>query len=863
MSTILTRLRHPAVGCIRVLLLSLAVLVGAAGCEDQGAELVPGAEDISATPGDVSGSKDVQGADATESDVPSKDAAEPDVGPAEDTIEPCDEPADFGCPCTENSDCASLTCLETGNGLACSKACESDCPDGWACRTIAGSNSDPTETCVPMYTKLCRPCSTGSDCAQLGDLGGYCLASEDGSGSFCGGMCGPDTPCPTGYACEDVELSPDTIVKQCRPQDGTCDCNLLALKEEAGTDCSVSNEFGVCTGVRGCFENTLSACDAPTPKAEVCNGEDDDCDGEVDEDVSPVCEVSNAFGTCTGLEACVDGVATACDAPEPEPELCDGQDNDCDGLKDEGFTNTDLVLAEEVHEDGTPKYPGVVADNKADCVDVDDDGDGIIDEQDNCQFLPNESQTDLDGDGQGDACDPDADGDGMEKESDCNDLNAQLQCTTYFQDADGDGAGVCSLAQCLCEPTGDYVLLTCDVTDCDDDNPEMTPGGPDLCDGIDNDCDGWPDGGLPDTDGDKVRDECDTDDDNDTVPDAQDNCPLIPNLGQADSDGDGIGDACDTDLDSDNVADAVDNCPQFSNPLQLDCDDDGFGDVCDLDDDNDGIPDGSDCEPCNPEVPADSESCNGYDDDCDGKVDEDFPGVGGGCDGADADSCENGVLTCKLSGDGTYCDESAGVTDETCNGIDDDCDGSIDEAFFGLGDGCDGDDDDLCPNGVVICDPDDPSQTVCGLESEALDEELCDGLDNDCDTEIDESFTDLGEPCDGPDSDACFHGVKECSLDGLTTVCGSESPANLEELCETEGDDDCDGDINEGCAPEAVIVGSCSAVVSGDAGFAAQWEVRGSVGEPVTSATQGPMNGYQWWGEFGFYPVTIGVGGQP
>ena len=96
-----------------------------------------------------------------------------------------------------------------------------------------------------------------------------------------------------------------------------------------------------------------------------------------------------------------------------------------------------------------------------------------------------------------------------------------------------------------------------------------------------------------------VGEPCPTDSDGDTVPDADDNCPLVPNPDQANSDSDGLGDACDNcpntanadqaDGDLDGVGDVCDNCPATANPDQTDTDLDGLGDACDPDDDNDGI----------------------------------------------------------------------------------------------------------------------------------------------------------------------------------------------------------------------------------------------------------------------------------
>ena len=96
---------------------------------------------------------------------------------------------------------------------------------------------------------------------------------------------------------------------------------------------------------------------------------------------------------------------------------------------------------------------------------------------------------------------------------------------------------------------------------------------------------------ITDTDGDRLGDVCDLNDDNDGFLDDVDNCPKVFNQDQADSDGDGLGDLCDDDIDGDGVENDIDNCPLDENTDQLDVDSDGRGDVCDppVDEDGDGV----------------------------------------------------------------------------------------------------------------------------------------------------------------------------------------------------------------------------------------------------------------------------------
>jgi hypothetical protein len=73
---------------------------------------------------------------------------------------------------------------------------------------------------------------------------------------------------------------------------------------------------------------------------------------------------------------------------------------------------------------------------------------------------------------------------------------------------------------------------------------------------------------------------------------------------------------------------------------------------------------------------------------------------------------------------------------ELCDGIDNDCDGKIDEDF-NVGMPCDGPDNDMCPEGTIVCET--TTTTRCS-DMSADSVEICDGIDNDCDGKIDEGF---------------------------------------------------------------------------------------------------------------------------
>jgi hypothetical protein len=202
----------------------------------------------------------------------------------------------------------------------------------------------------------------------------------------------------------------------------------------------------------------------------------------------------------------------------------------------------------------------------------------------------------------------------------------------------------------------------------------------------------------------------------------------------------------------------------------------------------------------------DPETCDGMDEDCDGRTDEDFM-VGLACMGR----CGGGRLECAAAGD-QICSADPGGSDfvveaELCNGEDDNCDGVIDEGFR-LGEACEG--AGACGAGLRECDALGGGAGVCSPEpggsADQSTPERCNAIDDDCDGETDEDF-DVGQPCDGVGE--CGAGVTECAADGRL-VCstdpgGSASQGGVERC--NGRDDNCNGEVDEGLG----LGGACPA----------------------------------------------------
>ncbi|MBK7888980.1 MAG: T9SS type A sorting domain-containing protein [Bacteroidetes bacterium] len=292
--------------------------------------------------------------------------------------------------------------------------------------------------------------------------------------------------------------------------------------------------------------------------AEICNSIDDNCNGLTDDGLTFLTYYIDAdadgYGssalsqtTCDGAPSGYVNNSTDCnDANNTiNPgtiEICNSIDDNCDGTTDEGCgTYTYYADADgDSYGDATqfitgsnPTPPSGYVTNSDDCNDsnaainpaaieicntIDDDCNGLTD--DGLTFITYFADADGDGYGNGaiyiDACSPPA-GSYVFNNNDCNDGNAAvnpaateicnelddncsgtidegLTITTYFADADNDGYGDGNVYVDSClAPNWNYVFNN---DDCDDSNAAINPLATEICNGLDDNCDGLTDDGC-------------------------------------------------------------------------------------------------------------------------------------------------------------------------------------------------------------------------------------------------------------------------------------------------------------------------------------------------------------------------------
>jgi hypothetical protein len=526
-----------------------------------------------------------------------------------------------------------------------------DCDGAKSCRKYAtilltdGAEScegNPVTAAQQLLTKGVNTYVIGFSVqpGERAQLNAIAQAGGTNAGQFTGG---PDR---AFFAASEQELANalaaiiagSQVFEKCNGIDDNCNNLIDEGFENKGTPCD-NGKLGECR-VEGAFQcsadGATTVCSAannpgPAPKAEVCNGLDDDCNGFVDDGLN-----------CQG---CI-----------PLPEVCNNKDDDCDGIVDNvdklidtgkpcGLTLGLCKAGLTACQAGALECVGAVGPVAEVCNGLDDDCDGVVD--------------------------------GMTK-----------GCYSGPAGTENVGACVAGNQKCNATPNGPESYGPC--------IGEVVPKA-EVCDGLDNDCNGLVDDNVSDGQGNVTGAPC---------------CPF--------------GDKCGVGVCTAGAFQCVGNAVLCAG---------GIGPT--------------------------AEVCDGLDNDCNGKVD-DLPGLGTAC--VQPGGCP-GVLACDTDAQKTVCVSPTTAVPEICNGLDDNCNGQIDEEpdvsqnDDRIGKPCDvpvaPNDQGACKAGVSVC----TAGGVSCVGSVKPSVEVCNGLDDDCDGIVDEEA-----PC--PAGAACQQGqcVEPCKV---------------------------------------------------------------------------------------------------
>ncbi len=592
-------------------------------------------------------------------------------------------------------------------------------------------------------------------------------------------------------------------------------CAGLALALAA---CDSSSPAALPDGGRPDAGLTPCASDTECDDARYCNGREACMPGAADADArgcvagAVPCMASQR---CSEMEGrCVTSCAIDPDADGDGAASIDCGGSDCDDADPNRFVgNTEVCDDADRDEDCDPSTFGA----------RDADGDGFVDSACcnegamgmRCGMDCNDARRDAHP-GATEACE------GIDNDCDGRIDEGLLVAAWPDRDYDLHGIDDDAMRAEVCPGTPGYAQTR---DDCDDTSPVRHRAQLEICDAIDNDCDGLVDESpvsipwYPDEDGDLFG-----------APgrDVVISCTPVPGYSTRSSD-------C-------NDADARVHPGAFERCNGADDDCNGYADAGGLrpgdteDDDGDGVADvvcgGSDCDDANADVyPGAQELCNGIDDDCDRMVDGasadamwyldlDRDGYGDSTRPA-ISSCEPQAGRVPRGGD---CDDGdASIhprVPDLCDGIDADCDGSIDEngvrfAYFPDADGDGWGASDAAsivfrctrPAGTVER-PGDCDDTRATRYPTAP--ELCQGLDDDCDPRIDEDSERLWYPDGDGDGHGAGAGTLGCMAPSGHVMtnddCDDLNPGNFPgntERC-NDRDEDCDGRVDEGGALDCV-----------------------------------------------------------
>ena len=439
---------------------------------------------------------------------------------------------------------------ETCNGI--DDDCDGQVDEGVVNTCTDYSTCTTFQTCATCPTKPAEVCD-GKD----NDCNGQIDDNALGVGDACGTAVGE---CKKGtFACENVSGTFQLVCKNATgPGTETCDakdndCNGVIDDNIAGLGGPCGSATGECSqGTLQCIGGQQTCVGEVGSQNEVCDGKDNDCDGTVDNNL-PVIACGSDVGECKkGTLQCVAGKSVCNGATGPTAEVCDGKDNDCNGLIDDSPTDVGTACGSAVGEckqgvtkcfGGNKVCDGDVGPQTEVCDGKDNDCDGTADNgiatvgdtcgsnvgeckegKIACENVPNSgwalickggvASTQEICDGKDNDCDGQIDEDFPEKNQNCGKNVGECKAGTWACES---GSLVCkggSLpSQELCDgkdndcdgaidnnPQGEGKACGSAVGECKEGITKCvggkfvcqgeTPPAQELCDGKDNDCDG-------------------------------------------------------------------------------------------------------------------------------------------------------------------------------------------------------------------------------------------------------------------------------------------------------------------------------------------------------------------------------------
>ena len=392
--------------------------------------------------------------------------------------------------------------------------CDGKVDEGCGCKL------GDTQQCYsgPASTKDIGACVHGDQTCNLQGKWGACVGEiipdlevcdgvdndcngtkDDGLGvTTCGkGICqvtvencvnGVPQPCVAGLPapekCNGVDDSCDGVIDEgCTCTDGST--------QGCYTGAPATLNVGECKGgMQICVGGQWGACSGETlPAIESCNAKDDDCDGAVDDGLGAV---NCGIGLCqASVPFCVGGNIQTCVPGQPAAEICDGKDNDCNGNVDDGLGTTTCGLGECLHTvpfcaNGQPNLCSPLPPATESCDGKDNNCNGVIDDGN-----PGGGGTCMTG------------GTGVCAAGTLNCTNGAVICVQNTQpsgetcdglDNNCDGAADNgNPGGGLSCPTGKQGVCSTGTTACAAGAVQCnqnTPPSTEICDGLDNNCDG-------------------------------------------------------------------------------------------------------------------------------------------------------------------------------------------------------------------------------------------------------------------------------------------------------------------------------------------------------------------------------------